>query len=110
MVKLKFNCIILVAFFGTAASAYDCKAHPLYCQIKTNKPSIKDSFAFELSNIIYSITKKYNIPSNIYTAILMQESGYSLAAKNCTKGYRWKSSTEVEADLEECRGKDNRVF
>ena len=41
----------------------------------------------DLSNHIYRSTKKYGIPSRIFTAILMQESGYKLDAKNCTTGH-----------------------
>ena len=35
----------------------------------------------KLSNIIYKMHRKYHIPTRIFTAILRQESGYSLKAK-----------------------------
>ncbi len=39
-----------------------------------------------LSDVIYKASKRHNIPSKIFTAILMQESAYKLDAKNCTSG------------------------
>lgn len=59
-----------------------CDQHPIYCQIKSNKPSIDEEYAYRLSNIIYKVCEKYHIPPRIYTAILMQESGYTLTAKS----------------------------
>lgn len=64
----------------------DCKQHPIYCQIYKNKPSLDKVYIMKLSNIIYKMHKKYKIPKNIFTAILMQESGYDLKAKGCNKG------------------------
>lgn len=40
----------------------------------------------ELSNIIFKHSKKYKLDSQLYTAILCQESKYKLGAKNCAKG------------------------
>jgi hypothetical protein len=40
----------------------------------------------QVSNIIHKMHKKYHIPSRIFTAILAQESRYSLKAKGCHKG------------------------
>ena len=39
-----------------------------------------------VSNLIYKASKKFNIPAEIYTAIIMQESAYRLAAKNIQCG------------------------
>lgn len=41
-----------------------------------------------LSNHIYRASRKYKVPANIYTAILMQESGYRLSAINTIKGVK----------------------
>ena len=40
----------------------------------------------KVSNAIYKISKKYKISANLYAAILMQESRYSLIAKGCSSG------------------------
>lgn len=69
-----------------AFSSVDCKKHSIYCQIKKNAPHLNNEYSMKLSNIIYKMHKKYNIPKKIFTAILMQESGYSLKAKGCHKG------------------------
>ena len=58
----------------------------VYDQIKANKPSLPEWYVLRLSSVINNITAKYNIPKRLYTAILMQESGYKLDAKNCTYG------------------------
>lgn len=58
----------------------------LKAQIKKNKKSLTEAKIEKLSLKIYKISKKYKIPSNIFAAILMQESGYSLDAMNCKKG------------------------
>lgn len=65
----------------------NCDRNPIYCQIKKNSPSINGQYAMQLSNIIYKMHKKYGIPSNIFTAILMQESKYTLTAKGRHCGY-----------------------
>lgn len=51
------------------------------CQIVKNSPNIDKKYAMKLSNIIYKMHRKYHIPSRIFTAILRQESGYSLRAR-----------------------------
>lgn len=84
--------ILLIMFliaqvaFNADASEVECSKHPIYCQIRKNNPSLKKSKAMEISNVIYKATKKYKIPSRIYTAILMQESGYNPKAVNQTCG------------------------
>ena len=77
---------IVLLLLSSNIYAMDCSKHPIYCQILKNKPSINKKYAMRLSNIIYRMHKKYHIPSRIFTAILMQESGYSLEAKGCHKG------------------------
>ena len=81
----------LVFFMMVITPAYadksvNCDHHPIYCQIIKNKPTIDKGFAMRLSNILYHASRKHNIPANIYTAILMQESTYRLEAKNCHRG------------------------
>jgi soluble lytic murein transglycosylase-like protein len=53
-----------------------------YRQVVSNKPTIELRYAQELSKAIVKASKKYNINPYLYTAILMQESGYSLTAVN----------------------------
>lgn len=80
----------LTVAMGLEVNAYennhDCEKHPIYCQIISNRPTIKRAYAFELSNIISKKTRKYSVDPAIFTAILAQESMYKLSAKNCTKG------------------------
>lgn len=69
--------------------------NPIYAQIVTNKPSINKDYALKLSNLIHKYSKLYNFDSNIFTAILAQESMYRLETKACTKGLRLLSLEEV---------------
>ena len=87
---------LVLFFISFSVYAVDCKKHPIYCQITKNKPSINKNYAMKLSNIIYKTHKKYNIPSRIFTAILMQESGYNLKASNCHRGL-YQKYTENQA-------------
>jgi soluble lytic murein transglycosylase-like protein len=54
-------------------------------QIKRNNPSVTTKKAISLAQSIAKISKQYNIPAKIYTAILMQESAYKVNAVNCSK-------------------------
>lgn len=79
--------------------------HPIYNQILRNKPSINKQYAMKLSNIIHRVTRKYKIPSRVFTAILAQESGYKLEAKGCHTGYVHydkNSIKECEDKVEKC--------
>lgn len=82
--------LLFLIFLSVDSFAYennhDCDKHPIYCQIVDNKPTIKRSYAFQLSNIIYKKANKHNVDPHILTAIFAQESMYSIAAKNCTTG------------------------
>lgn len=53
-----------------------------FSQIVRNKPNIDPTYAQTLSSEIVRVAKRYGIRSDIYTAILMQESGYDLKAIN----------------------------
>lgn len=70
-----------------SCSLWATEKHPIYNQILRNKPSINKQYAMKLSNIIHKMTRKYNLPSQIFTAILAQESGYRLAAKSGGMAY-----------------------
>lgn len=80
---IRFILIFLVSF---SAYAVDCSKHPIYCQIINNKPKINKKYAMKLSNVIYKMHRKYHIPSRVFTAILMQESRYTLKINGCHKG------------------------
>lgn len=80
-------------FMTTYAYGANCSKHPIYCQIKKNSPKLAKKKAMNLSNAIYKAARKHKIPANIYTAILKQESNYSLGAKGCHKGM-----LELQAD------------
>lgn len=82
----KIFLLFTLSFCFNVFANVSCKKHPIYCQIKKNKPSLKHKYAMKLSNVIYKMHKKYKIPTRIFTAILMQESGYSLGAKGCHGG------------------------
>lgn len=55
----------------------------IYKLVTKNNPSLPKSTASIISNSIIKVSKKHNIPSRLYAAILMQESAYNVAAKNC---------------------------
>ena len=58
-----------------------------------------------LSNLIYKASVRHGIPADIYTAILMQESGYRMGALNEDCG--WKShKTYIENKKIICVAKD----
>ena len=79
--------LILLILFSSTAMAGVCSKNPIFCQIKKNQPNINKKYAMRLSNLIHKMHKKYHIPSRIFTAILKQESGYSLKAKGKKCGY-----------------------
>jgi len=83
---MKFKIIILSIFFSLSAYGGNCGKHPIYCQIVKNQSKIDKKYAMKLSNIIYRMHRKYHIPTRVFTAILRQESGYSLTAKGCHSG------------------------
>jgi len=85
---ITYSTLFITALFSIKANAVECNKHPIYCQIVSNRPSIERSYAFKLSNIIAKKTRKYKINSNVFTAILAQESMYRVGAKNCTRGLR----------------------
>lgn len=85
---------ILLILFTSTAIASVCSKHPVYCQIRKNKPTISKKYAMRISNIIHKMHLKHKIPTKIFTAILNQESGYSLKAKGRKCGYTKKGTKE----------------
>ena len=81
----------------------NCKKHPIYCQIKKNKPKLNSKYAMTLSNHIYRASRKHGFPANIYTAILMQESGYRLGAKRTVKGHVKPPKDKIDQLLQLCQ-------
>ena len=77
--------IVVATPMKVQAKKVDCQKHPIYCQIKKNKPKMNNRRAYRLSNLIHQASRKYKIPARIYTAILMQESGYRVGTihSNC---------------------------
>lgn len=98
--KITLCVMFIVALILIAnAQAADCTNHPIFCQIKENlskersekgfikiKLNMSDKEIMELSNIIYKYSRKHDIPANLYTAMLRQESTYKLAARGCRWG------------------------
>jgi hypothetical protein len=98
--------LLLIFLFSSVTYGADCEKHPIYCQILKNKSRIAKTYAMQLSDIIHNMHVKYHIPSRIFTAILMQESGYSLKAKGCHTGIRKRTDEEIQYffDVELKRG------
>lgn len=69
-----------------SAKGINCSKHPIYCQIKKNRPRINKKKAMHLSNVIYKISRKHRLPTRIFVGILAQESGYKLEARGCHRG------------------------
>ena len=63
----------------------NCDINPTYCQINKNNPKLSLEYSQKLSELIDEASKKHNIPAEIYTAMLMQESTYKLSAVGCKK-------------------------
>jgi len=99
---MKMKCIltilIMLNIFTNPISSATFK-HPIYYQILKNKPNIDKSYAMNLSNVIYKMCKKYNLPKHIYTAILMQESNYHLDAVAGISGYYNGKVIKVKTDF-----------
>lgn len=81
---MRFLLAILLSLFWSVAQAdVDCFKHPICCQIIKNNKYLDINFAMQLSNAIHKISRKYNINSRLFTAILMQESSYNVKAIGC---------------------------
>jgi hypothetical protein len=105
---MKFLLWALFISFSIQAKV-DLKKHPIYAQIIKNSPKINKRYAMRLSNIIHQMHKKYHIPSRVFTAILKQESNYSLKAKGCHKGIQQPSKKYIETANDVCQVGDSNV-
>lgn len=93
--------LFLCIFCSNVFAKINCEKHPIYCQIKKNKPSLDKNYTMRLSNIIYRMKIKYRIPSKVFTAILMQESGYLQSAKKCDKGLFFDKA-HLDRQIQKC--------
>lgn len=64
-------------------SLYD--RHPIYKQIKKHS-KINNKKAMIISNAIYKAARKHKVDKHLLTAIITQESGFNIKAKNCVRG------------------------
>lgn len=83
---------LLTILISTAVIAPTVTVKEFTAQIKnqiiSNKPDIDTKYADRIAVNIYKLSLKHGIPSDLYAAILMQESKYDLKAKNNrTKDY-----------------------
>lgn len=95
--------LLVTMILVNLARANDCNKHPIFCQIVKNKKNIDKEYALKLSNVIYKVSKDYHIPPRLFTAILMQESGYTLATTHKYKGLRKLTGPEARAEVIMCR-------
>lgn len=95
--------LILMTLFASNVYALDCNKNPIACKIVANKErrneKIDKNKAIDISRAIASAVKKHGVPVEVYTAILMQESGYKLRAKNCKKQTIAKTQDELMNEL-----------
>lgn len=98
---MKLYFLLLFFLCSNVFAKVNCEKHPIYCQIKNNKPGIEKKYAMKLSNLIYKMHKKHHIPTRIFTAILMQESGYSLKARGCHSGL-YIDNQYMDEELQKC--------
>lgn len=91
---MKYLIVLLLLFSLKSYAKVDCDTHKIFCQIKANNPELSNSYAMKLSNIIYRKAKELKFDSNIFTAILMQETGYNHTKKACKTGLRETTNKE----------------
>jgi len=100
---LRIITVIILIHSSLVYAKLDCVKNPIYCQILKNKKNINKKYALELSNIIYKVSKQYNFPAKIYTAILMQESTYNIKAQNCKRGMLFLDKNDIRDEYRKCR-------
>jgi|CXWL01.1.fsa_nt_gi hypothetical protein len=84
---MKYLLILFITFFSISGKTYSDKVSEfdsIYFQILKNKPTIDVDYAGRLSYYIVVESHKFGVSPRLFTAMLMQESGYRLSAKNCT--------------------------
>lgn len=95
--------LFLLALISTNVYAIDCDKNSIACKIVENKAkrneSIENTSAIKISAQIALVSKKYKIPAQLFTAILMQESGYRLKAKRCKVTGYMKSRREIASEI-----------
>ena len=74
---------VIISPFSVLAQEW-CKKSRTYCQIRKIAPKIKHEKAVKLTKIINKYAKEHNVSTQLFTAILRQESLFKLTAKNCT--------------------------
>lgn len=75
--------ILALLFFVSFQAKGSSPSIKISNKIVKNNPEISKNRSLKIAKLIIEMSKKYDIPSNIYTAILMQESAYKINAKNC---------------------------
>ena len=70
-----------VVAFAPVTIAID-PSNAIIKQIIANKPDISPAYAKRIATSINNLSKKHKIPANIFAAILMQESRYTLNSVN----------------------------
>jgi len=112
---VKYTCLLLalivhsVFISDVAKSAgIDCKRHRAYCAIVKLKPKINKHFAMQLSNHIYHASRKYNVDMYRVIAIMRQESGIRMNARNYSEAQektrvcdKWEKCTTVIVKIKE---------
>ena len=89
----------IMFFASTGYSKTNCNVHKLYCAIVKLKPKINKKFAMKLSNVIYKASKKHKVDPYRAIAIMRQESGINMNARNV--GTKAKSHRECD-EWERC--------
>jgi hypothetical protein len=83
---MKYLLILFITLFSLSGKTYSdsvSEFDKVYFQILENKPNIDTDYAGKLSYYIVVECTKFGVSPHLFTAILMQESGYNLKAKNC---------------------------
>jgi soluble lytic murein transglycosylase-like protein len=70
----------------TQVTQVTSKVTKIYAQITKNHPKLDKNYATRLAIAIESKTTKYKLSPTVFTAMLMQESGYRIDAKNIVCG------------------------
>lgn len=79
--------------------SWSAHSKDLMKQIMRNKPGISKVYAGLLAREIRLVSKKYDIPADIFCAIIAQESKYKLDTVNTITGIYKGQETKVEIDF-----------
>lgn len=86
---------LLSLFMLFSISGYGYSEKEIYGQIRDNYEGINKDYAKYLSRELFKACKDYQVPCQIYTAILMQESSYRPRIANRTCGMDEKTMDKV---------------